>query len=172
MRGRDRAEKGDRENVYRSYTLQEERQAWLEGRDLERVSISAAPFRDPETLAEWLDDRVIEWGQQLLQGSPEAAVIVTVAEAAREGAAAAVRALGAAKQLTPAAAWNVYQTLQGWPGADDRRLGADLAAALTAEWRRLKLPEKDPAPETGAEETADRRRKRRRWGAIEAEAAS
>ena len=75
---------------------------------------------------------------------PVPALMVAVAEAARESTAAAAGALSAAKQLTPAAAWDVYQTLQGWPGADARRLGADLAWALTAEWRRLELPVEDP----------------------------
>jgi hypothetical protein len=166
--------KRDRENVYKSYTVAEERQAWLEGRELERISIYSAPYRDPATLAEWLDDRVLEWGQRLMRDRPEAALMVAVAEAARESTAAAARALKAARELTAAEAWAVYQNLDGWPALDPtRRLGADLlGAALTAEWRRLKLPTEDPAADTAAGETADRRRRRRRWGAIETEAAS
>lgn len=137
--------KAGRRVEYRSYTVQEERQAWLEGRELERVSIYAPEWRDPENLAEFLDDRVIEWGHA--QGSPEAPVMIAVAEAARESTAAAVRALKAARALPPEVAWNVYRNLDRWRALDEAgRMGVGpLVAALSAEWRRLKLPAEDPA---------------------------
>lgn len=138
--------KTERRVEYRANTVAEERQAWLEGRTLERMSIFTTPdWRAPQNLAEYLDDRLIEWAHA--GASPEAPVMIAVAEGARESTAAAVRALKAAKELTPEAAWSVYQNLDRWPGIDEtRRLGADrLTAALLAEWRRLKLPEEDPA---------------------------
>ena len=137
--------KAGRRVEYRSYTLEEERRAWLEGRELERVSLYASEWRDPETLAEWLDDRAIEWGHSM--GTPEAPVMFTLTEAARENAEAAARALKAVQGLPPEVQWNCYQNLDGWRRLDETgRLGAGpLVSALLAEWRRLKLPAEDPA---------------------------
>ena len=155
--------KTGRRNEYRSYSVAQERRAWLEGQELERVSIYSGEYRDPADLGQWLDDRVIDWAHH--RGTREAPLMITLAEAAREGTAAAVKALSAARGLPPDVQWTVYRNLQSWRSLDETgRLGADmLAAALLAEWSRLKLPEADPAL---TEQPG--RKERRRW--IESEA--
>lgn len=137
--------KATRRNVYRCYTVAEERQAWIEGRELDRsVGLYSDEFAEPKTLAEFCDDRVIEWGK--LAGFPEAGVMVAVAAAARDGAGEAVKALTAARQLTPAQQWAAYRSLRAWPSLDvSKRLGVGpLVAALSAEWARLRLATEDP----------------------------
>lgn len=153
--------KRERRNEYQSYSLAEERQAWVEGRTLKRISISAPEYRDPENLAEWIDDRLIE-RRVALHGLPESPVLYAVLAAARESTAAAAGALKAARGLAPAVQYCVYENLQLWRQSDAAgRTGADrLAAALSGEWSRLKLPEQDPAL------TEKPARRRRRWETV------
>jgi hypothetical protein len=151
-----------RRNVYRSYSERERRAAWLEERELPSCGIYDPEFRDPETPAEWLDDVVLQWGGTM-RALAEAPVMVAVAEAARESAAAAVKALGAARELAPAAQWSVFQNIRSWRSQDESgRLGTvRLTAALLDGWSRLKLPEEDPGLERKP------RRRNRPWEVVE-----
>lgn len=157
----------ERKYVYRSYSEAERRAAWVEARELPRPDMSRE-YRPAETLAEWADDVVLLWGRPSMTGQPEAPLIVTLAEAARDSAQAAVKVLKEARTLEPAVQWVVYQNIGHWQRHDRAgRLGTDrLALALLAEWERLKLPVTDPAA------TPVARRRRRAWEALEAEAAS
>jgi hypothetical protein len=156
-----------RRNEYVPVSERERREAWLEGRELPRHDWRAPAFRAPVTLGEWADDVVVAWGQPGLQGDPATPVIIGLAEASRDGAAAAAGALKAARGLPPASQWAVYQNLQAWRTDDGSgRLGTDLLAlALLDEWGKLRLATEDPATATPG------RRRRRPWE-IEAEAAS
>jgi hypothetical protein len=150
--------KQDRRNVYTTYTDAEELRARLDGVTLPRVGINAPEFRDPVTLAEFWDDRVIEWSGQ---GFPEAPVMTAVAVAVRDGGADAARAaVAAARLLEPAVQWSVYLNLKRWEALGDAaRFGADRTVGqVLGEWSRLKLPTEDPA-------TAEQppRRRRHRW---------
>ena len=136
-----------RRNVYRSYTDTEELRARLEGRTLPRVPLDAPDFRGPETVSEFFDSRLIERRQFF--GCPEVPLLYEVAEAARQDAAAAVRALKAARKLDPRTQWVIHQAITEWrrcEGAD--KTGAErTVSALLAEWSRLRLAEEDPDAE-------------------------
>lgn len=159
----DRKKTGRRQE-YQSHTEAERRLAWVEARELPRSNLHAPEWRDAENLGEWLDDRVIEWAHAA--ACPEAPLMITLAEAARDSTAEALKALRAARDLPAAVQWNVFQNLGKWDRADDRgrTLGDRLAAALLGEWSRLKLPEKDPAA------TQQAKRRQRHWERTEMEA--
>jgi hypothetical protein len=115
--------------------------ALLEGRPDPGVvnNWSGPEFNPPETLGEWLDDRLTE--RTWLYGMPDTAVLFAIAEAAREGRAAAVAAVRQARKLTPRQQYVVRSVLAAW--RTTRFLEADaLMAAVIAEWRRLKLADK------------------------------
>lgn len=137
-----------RRNQYESHTDAEHRHAWLEGRSLPRQDLFAPIFRAPQTLGEWLDDRVLERNGVLLT-CPETRILIAVAEAAREGTGAAVRAVRAARQLGRAAQWVTYQCLVQWKDRDDagKTGGEQLVSAVLAEWSKLRLAQKDPDDE-------------------------
>lgn len=153
--------RGTRRNPDAGHTEAERRQAWAEGRELPRLDLYGPQWKPPAVPAEFFDDRVIEWGRL---GFAETPVMVTIAAAGRDGAAAAVQAVRAAREVAPAVAWNVFQNMERWRAHDDAvRTGADrVVAAMLGEWGRLRLPEADPAPK-------ERRRRQRPWE-IEAEA--
>lgn len=134
----------DRRNEYRSYSRAELLRAELDGRVLPRHDLSSPEYRGPATLGEWLDDRVLEWGR--LAGDPAAPFLVTLAEAARGGADAAVRVVREARRLEPRAQLTVFRNLELWRRlGDSDRGGADgVIAAVLGEWSRLRLPEADP----------------------------
>jgi hypothetical protein len=133
-----------RRNEYRSYTRAEQLRAELDGRTLPRLDLNAPEFRGPRTLAEFLDDRVIERGR--LAGMPETPLLVTIAEAARGGAEAAVRVVRLARQLEPRIQLVVYRNLEIWRASGDAdATGArGLVAAVLAEWSRFRLPDREP----------------------------
>lgn len=128
-----------------SYTEREELQAKLEGRTLPRIGLYAPTFRPPETAAEFFDDRIIERNSQFF-GKPETPVLIEVAAAAREGAAAAVRAVKAARELDTDTQWVVYQNLVMWKHHDyAARTGAErIIARVLSAWSDLKLAEVNP----------------------------
>jgi hypothetical protein len=157
----------DRTNTYRAYSDAEELQARLEGRRLERVSIYAPEFKDPESAADWWDDRILERNSSHW-GFPEVPVLFAVAVAARDGGPGAAReAVRAARQLQPAVQWTVYRNFQLWAKHETAiRFGADqVVGQVLAEWERMRLPTEDPAPKERPP------RRQRRWE-IETEAAS
>lgn len=135
---------GERRNGYATYSEAERRRAWLEGRTLPRMDPFAPRFRPPETAAEYFDDRLIEWGR--LPGDPAAPVLVAVADAARESAAAVVQAVKAAKRLDRRVQWVIFSNLLLWKGGNEAaKTGADrIVSAALGEWSRLRLPETDP----------------------------
>lgn len=140
--------KRDRSNDVRSYTREEEREARMDGRTLPRHDWNAPDYRDARTAAEFFDDRIITHGSPLGGGSmPAAPVLVAVADAARESAAAAVEALAAARQLEPQVQFNVYRNLLLWKSAADAGTtgAAVTVSALLREYSRLRLPEEDPS---------------------------
>lgn len=108
-----------------------------------RVQIAGGPgeYLGPVTAGEWLDDRIVRTPPHL---GPWTAVLYEIAEAAREGAAAAVAATGGARQLGDWDAWHLYCTLQAWRSAATAE-AAPVMRAVTAEWRRLGLPDAEPA---------------------------
>jgi hypothetical protein len=137
----------ERENHYQSPTEKERRAAWIEARQLETISIYAPMFREAKTAAEFFDDRICEWGSLL--GDPQAPVLLAIADAAREDAAAAARAVAAARQLDRRGQWLVYSNLGHWHShADAARVGAEtVVKAVLREWSKLKLAEEDPDDE-------------------------
>src|SRR5579875_1040108 len=73
----------ERRNVYQSYTVEEERRAWLEERAPPCTGIHEPEFRAPKTPGEYFDDRTVERGPQF-HGLPETPVLYAIAAAARE----------------------------------------------------------------------------------------
>lgn len=138
------ARKRERRNHYESYSETERLRARLEDRALPSVSVMAPELRDPESVPEFFDDRIVEWGKLL--NDPAAPVLLAVAAAARESAQAAVQAVGAARRLDRQAQWVIYQNLRAWHGHHDAaRTGSGRAlGAVLAEWSRLGLAEEDP----------------------------
>jgi hypothetical protein len=157
--------RGRHSGEYRTHTEQQRREAWIRGEELTPHDWHAPAVRPAETLGDWLDDRVLEWGQM---PHGEGALLVTVLEAARDSAEAACRALKAARALTPPQQWGAYRNISDWRTEDRAsRLGAErLALALLAEWDRLRLPTEAAAAQPAAT------RRRRPWETAETEAAS
>ena len=104
-------------------------------------------YEPPATLAEWCDDQLVLRGLGQYRG-PFSEVTAAVLEAARTaGTDAAVKALGAARRLTPADQFRLT-------GGDLQQLrdaanvlpdAARLTDALTREARRLRLADGPPA---------------------------
>ncbi|HEY1914249.1 MAG TPA: hypothetical protein VGH27_01625 [Streptosporangiaceae bacterium] len=144
LAARERLE--ERANVYRSHTEAEKRQAWLRGEELSGPGIYSDPYRAPGTLAEWLDDRIVERNSSFHQ-CPETGVLFAILAAAREGGAtAAVAAVRPARQLDPRAQWTAYENVRSWRGhpAAAKFAADSLMNAVLAEWSRLRLAEEDP----------------------------
>lgn len=133
-----------RRNVYRTYTEAEELRARLEGRTLPRTGLYEPDYRQPSSIGEFFDDRVIEWGGLL--GDPAVPVLFAIAAAAREGQAAAVRAVKAARGLDAEAQWVVFQNLTAWrQEATAVTTGAaGVVGAVLAEWARAGFADERP----------------------------
>ena len=133
-----------RANHYRSYSDSDELKARLEGRTLERVSITAPEYREPSSPAEFWDERIIEAGGAAKRSWPELAFLAGLAAAARDGEAAARAAVRDARQLEPAQQWAAFQNLVRWK-ADAARFGAERTVnAVLTEWSRWDLAEEEP----------------------------
>lgn len=135
-----------RRNVYQSYSRADRLRAELDGRTLPSASIFSPEFRGPETVAEFFDDRIIEWGK--MPGDPVAPVLLAIADAAREDLEAAVRMVKTARQLDKRAQWTAYQNLLKWKQGS-RSANATAAAerivnTVLGEWSRLHLAEGNP----------------------------
>jgi hypothetical protein len=134
-----------RRNEWRSCSEAERRRAWVECRELPpRQDLNVPSLRPPETAADFFDDRICEWAG--LRGDPVMPVLLAVADAARGGADAAVKAVRAARQLDVRAQWVACQNLSIWrQHGHAAKTGADrIVAAVLGEWSRLKLARTDP----------------------------
>lgn len=132
-----------RVNICESYSESERLRARLDERTLPKVDLYAPKFRPPATLAEWIDDRVLE--RAPLTGCPETGPLVTLLEAMRQGRAEAVKAVRAARALDRGAQAVAYRNIVAWrQQADAAKLGAEtLINAVDAEWSRQHLAERD-----------------------------
>lgn len=139
-----------RRNRWRSYTEAERRQAWVENRELPRQSSSDPAFRAPETLGEWLDDRITERHRQFWS-YPETRVLIAIADAARGGAEAAVKAATPARSLDRRAQWGAYSNLLEWKREHEAaKLGADrIINAVLRAWEKSGLAAEDPDEDSG-----------------------
>ncbi len=117
----------------------------MEARELPRDSLYAPEFREPSSVAEFFDDRVLERDRQFWD-LPETPLLLEVADAARESADAAVRAVRAARRLDVRVQWVIYQNLVLWKGGNKAATtGADrIVSAVLGEWSRLRLTAEDP----------------------------
>jgi hypothetical protein len=129
-----------RREPYKSHTGAEKRQAWLEGRTLASGDVFAPEFRAPQTAAEYFDDRIIERNRSLWE-LPETALLLEVADAARGGAEAAVKAVKAARRLDVRTQRVVHANLTRWKRGDEAaQAGAERTInAVLGEWSRLRL---------------------------------
>lgn len=102
----------------------------------------AGEFLPAKDAGEWLDDRIVRTPPQL---GPWTSVLYEVAEAARDGAAAAVTAVRSARSLTKWDQWHLYRMLdKGW----ERDMISDVAPVrrgVLAEWERLELVMAEPS---------------------------
>jgi hypothetical protein len=90
----------------------------------------AGEFLPAKTAGEWIDDRIVRTPPAL---GPWVAVLYEIAEAARGGTAAAVKAVRSARSLSAWDQWHLYATLGVW----QRDMIADVAPvlrAVLAEW--------------------------------------
>jgi hypothetical protein len=107
-----RARLEERRNHWVTYTDLEHLRAKLEGRTLRDSSIADPDFRPAATAGEAWDDLVVRTAGPLHRGIPEYRFLAVLAAAAREGgAAAAVKAVKDARQLTPAQQHMTYGNL-------------------------------------------------------------
>ena len=129
---------------YEAFSELDRHKAWLDGRTLPKADIYASELREPRSAAEYFDRKICEWGGLL--SDPVAPVLLAIADAAREGAEAAVRAVKAARKLDERAQWTAYRNLSRWrQGHEAARTGADrIVLAVEAEWARLRLADTDP----------------------------
>jgi hypothetical protein len=102
-----------------------------------KMQVDTPAYLGATSAAEWFDDRIV--GLPPVP-TPAAEVVFGVAAAAREGQAAAVKALAAARALTEHDQWRVWLTLAEWQGRGDMHQAAQpVMLALMREWRRLAL---------------------------------
>jgi hypothetical protein len=135
-----RARLEERRNHWTTYSEAEHLRAKLEGRTLRESSIADPDFRPAATASEAWDDLVVRTGKPTNRGIPEYEFLAALAAAARDGGAdGAVKAVKAARQLTPAQQAATYKNLEllkkdaGF--ADVERV----FSAAIAEWERLGL---------------------------------
>jgi hypothetical protein len=100
----------------------------------------AGAFLPPSTASEWLDYRIAYTPPAL---GPWTSELYQLAEAARDGAAAAVKAVRAFRSLTPWDQWNTFTMLQNWRSDMLADVGPILRAVL-AEWEHLELAMAEP----------------------------
>jgi hypothetical protein len=136
--------KRERTNHYESYTELERLRAKLDGRELPRMDPFMDTFAGAATASQFFDDRILEWTSA--SWVPVGLVLVAIADAAQEGAGAAIAEVKPARQLDRAAQWTVYQNLEHWrQHADAAKTGAEaIVRAVEREWARLGLAEADP----------------------------
>jgi hypothetical protein len=148
-----RARLEERRNHWTTYGEAEHLRAKLDGRTLRESSTSDPEFGPAATAAEAWDDLVIRGGGPLNRGFPEYRFLAVLAVAARDGgAAAAVKSVKGARQLTPAQQAATYRNLESLKKdagfADVERA----FSAVLAEWERIGLAQL-------ADEQAEARRK-------------
>lgn len=97
----------------------------------------------PTSVSEWLDDRL---ARTSIVPGPATEALFAVAEAAREGPAAADKAVSHASALGEHDQWRLFQAMMGWQGADGMYPPAEaLISALLRAWRQAGLADSRPA---------------------------
>lgn len=100
----------------------------------------AGAFLPPENASQWLDYRITYTPPALGAWTSE---LYQLAEAARDGAAAAVKAVRAFRSLTAWDQWHTYAMLQNWR-ADMLADVAPILRAVLSEWEDLGLAMAEP----------------------------